>query len=208
MAIGVGGSQNLGGSDGGDKRRMLPPKFPANKTVRSPYQGFRHPPLYDPGRGHNLPLVPDTLRIGMFEILEDGEFDDYLLCKGYDPDTKKFLPEVKIAKPHLLQRTPFHGETVTLRDMEVSYEYQEQIGLRLAQVTASEEDGDTLQEFQRITEDYYKGDILQAIRARRSRSVDNTEWPNEEGVMFEWVDLNASGRAWAVTKENDSDQPG
>jgi len=134
----------------------------------------------------------------MFEILEDGEFDDYLLCKGYDPDTKKFLDEVKIAKPHLLQKTPFHGETVTLRDIEVTYEYQEQVGLRLARAVIEDEEEE---EYQRITEDYFKGDILKAIRARRSRSVDNTEWPIEEGVMFEWVDLNASGRAWAVTDE-------
>jgi len=196
MAIGVGGSQNLSGSDGGDKRRMLPPGFPSEKRVRSPYQGFQHPPLYDPGRGHNLPLVPDEVRIGMFEILEDGEFEDYLLCKGYDPATKKFLPEVRIAKPHLLQRTPFHLKTVTLRDMDVYYEYQEQIGLRRARVASI-----FAEEYQRITEDYYKGDILQAIRLRRSRNVDNTEWPSEEGVMFEWVDLNVSGRAWAVTDE-------
>jgi len=137
----------------------------------------------------------------MFEILEDGEFHDYLLCKGYDPDTGRTFSEIKIAKPHLLQKTPFHEKTVTLRDLEVTYEYLDQVGLRRAMATV---EGNNEDEWQRITEDYFPGDILLAIRARASRSVDNTEWPDGSDPPFEWVDLNVSGRAWAVTNERDS----
>ena len=49
------------------------------------------------------------------------EFDDYLTCEGYDPNTGKYFREVAVAKPYLLRKTPFDGESVTFGDMTVSY---------------------------------------------------------------------------------------
>jgi hypothetical protein len=198
MAIRVSGSNDFLGDDKGDQERMLPPQFPSERHARSPYKGFPRPMPFDAGRGHNLPLVPEPgPRVGLFQVLEGGINYDYILCAGFDPHTGKYLERVAVAKPFLLQRTPFDGETVTLRDMQVTYEYLGQEGLRIARAVI---DDDEVEELQRITEDYFHTDILSVARSMLRRDS-ATGMTDDEGREIEWVDLNFSGRAWAVVPE-------
>jgi hypothetical protein len=161
-------------------------------TCSIPEDPEREPFARNPGKG--IPIFSGGLRLALFEVL--SEEADYLVCKGYNPDTRKSLEQVHVAKPYLLQKKPFDGKTVQLRDMSVSYEYQSQVGLRIARATV---DGDEVEETQRITEDYIAGDVIIAVRAR-IECEDFTGWTDENGDPIEWVDLNFSGRAWAVTK--------
>ena len=217
------GGHGFNEGDGGDSGQRLPPGFPPQRLARSPYQGFQYPPMFDAGRGHNLPLVEDKFRIGLFTLLEESY--DYLVCEGYEPSEKRRYQEVYIAKPFLLRRQPFDKRMVKLRDMTVYYEYQPQVGLRkaygvpadngsvsalfnkegehtsdYAAIDKGEDDEDEIVEWQRITEDYVVGDTIAAIRAR-IQSADHTGIANSGGAAIGWVDLNFSGRAWAVTDE-------
>jgi hypothetical protein len=197
MAISVGGSQNLGGSGGGDQRRMLPPGFPSQKLAPSPYQGFQHPPLYDPGRGHNLPLVPDlpSSRVGLFKILENGIKDDYLICEGFDPNTDDFLRKVSVAKPYLLQRKPFDGKEGKVGSVDVSYEYVDGANGSLRIVRAVLTGDYPVTEHQRVTPHYAKDDIVLVVKC--AKKPPGEQWKDENGREIEWIDLNFGARAWA-----------
>jgi hypothetical protein len=123
------------------------------------------------------------LSVGLFTVIE--EFDDYLLCSGADTVTGKRYTQVAVAKPVLLQRTPFDGNGVDYGDIVVGYVFTE-IGMR----TASSDGLDD--ESQQITPDYFVDDRILAMRVGDSAT----------GVTgADWTDLNCGGRAWA--KVND-----
>lgn len=198
MAFSVGGSQNLGGSGGGDQRRMLPPGFPSQKLAPSPYQGFQHPPLYDAGRGHNLPLVPSVSELGTFTIQEGGIMDDYLLCEGFDPETKKFYSGLPVAKPRLLQKTPFNGKTFKRADRIFTLFYPVGPGWRIRVDRA--EQGGKQTSVEMIDEEYFAGDVLVAARINHKgadRSKEGAIPQTEDGLPVEWMDLNVGARTWA-----------
>lgn len=198
MAFSVGGSQNLGGSGGGDQRRMLPPGFPSQKAAPSPYQGFAHPPLYDAGRGHNLPLVPDILELGMFTIQENGIKDDYLLCGGFDPKAKKFYYDLPVAKPRLLQKTPFDRQTFERDGRVFTLYYPAGPGWRVrVEGTALQSD---VAHAEKIDEDYFVGDVIVAARTSyegQSHEEDGVIPRTEDGLLIDWMDLNVGARRWA-----------
>lgn len=189
MAINVG-------QGGGD--RQLPPQYPSPRFAPSPYQGFQHPPLFDPGRGHNLPLVPEeNAFLGLFTVEEDGEFDDYVLCEGIDPATGNRAIKIPVAKPHMLQKKPFDGETIQWSSYQVSYTYDENVrGKRTAE---AEVDSVTVREIQYITPEYFAGDLISVAKVNfQDLEVDGiTASLTDDGQPIEWIDLNMSGRVWA-----------
>lgn len=88
---------------------------------------------------------------------------------------------VEIAKPYLLQRTPFDGET---RD-GVTYTYTDG-------ETRSATDGVTTED-QVIVPAYVINDIIVAARL----TAENLK----NQLYAEWLDINADGRAWAAVEE-------
>jgi len=78
-------------------------------------------------------------RLGHYKIVE--ERDDYVICEGYDPNAKDPFAEItppafrkiEVAKPPLLQRTPWDGMTVEIGGVSYTYEYSNaEYGVRTA----------------------------------------------------------------------------
>ena len=109
-------------------------------------------------------------RLGLYHIVEERH--DYLICQGWNPNAKgtsaRFTPSafqpINVAKPSLLQKTGYHGQTVNLivdgTPTEVTFNYSSsEVGKRTA--TAGE-----VTEIQRITMDYLVGDTITAVEVR------------------------------------------
>lgn len=116
--------------------------------------------------------------------------DDYLVCTNFkydrneptDHDMTRGDDEtvtVNVAKPRLLQKTPFHNKTIEYHDATVTYNYN--LGVNGRQASAPNEDT----EKQYINPPYFKGDIIVARK-------DNTGY---EDVNY--IDMNEGGREWA-----------
>lgn len=146
----------------------------------------------------------EEFRLGGYRIIE--EKDDYLICKGLDPNAidpfgqhaPSVIRTIKVVKPSLLQRTPWDGKTVNLIvggvPTNVTFEYTG-IGVRIARATVDSEEAE---EVQRITMDYIPGDTLIAVKIRKNDAVDGVDVYSARGGRLSWVDLNMSGRCWAV----------
>lgn len=76
----------------GDKRRHRP------TTPHNPITGKRNP---------QGPPAPDLTRLATMQVVSLE--DDYLVCTGLDPETGKVMNDVLVAKPYLLQKTPWDG---------------------------------------------------------------------------------------------------
>ena len=91
--------------------------------------------------------IPDSpfpenkgFRLGQYTVVE--EHDDYLLCEGYNPNGKDpvgefnasvFRTQIKVAKPPALQRGAWDGQTITVGDVDYTYEYSDdEFGVRWA----------------------------------------------------------------------------
>lgn len=145
----------------------------------------------DPPAG---PMAAPILRTMV--VLEEG--DDLLLCAFFnygttpqlhDPDLGQDSSSLLfVAKPRLLQRTPFDGQTVTLNGIDVSYEYT---GNSERTASATGEDD----EDQFVTPPYFAGDI---ITVRRGPSG----YTDDDGDLVVWTDANEGGRQWAVKPDN------
>ncbi len=185
------------------------------------------PTFYDVGKGQYQPFLNDKeFRLGVFHMLE--EHDDYLICKGYDPNGSSPAPRtINVAKPSLLTRTPFDGQTVPLivegQLRDVTFEYSnDEVGKRTARCEIIRNEGEdneeveTIEEIQRITMDYIVGDTIVAVRVRQSPIIEGVdlyahasqpEYSDADPVSIGadgrllWVDLNFSGRCWAVSEE-------
>ena len=183
MAISVG---ETGGLD---------PAFRKRQVVKNPYSAFRKPPPFDPSKGHYAPLPGevDVVRLPVFTVLE--EFDDYLVCSGYDPYEDEQLTEVAVAKPYLLRRSPFDGQTIAFRDLTVTYAYSAVKGVRTATAIV---DGEVVTETQRITPDYFSGDVILGARVQKGAAEDHVGADDLDGNPIKWLDLGT--RAWAEEK--------
>ena len=154
---------------------------------------------------------PDSaqFRIGHYVILE--EFDDYLVCKGFDPNsqypfshhTPGIRKTIKVAKPSLLMRTPWDGTTVNLRVdgvlTDVTYAYDD---TELGKRTATWDGGE---ETQRIEVPYFPGDAIMAVEVARSSGYDGLKRStvaSEAGGRLTWMDVNNSGRRWKPDTED------
>lgn len=211
MTIKVGGGNGFINVGGNEKREAVsfgqPPKKPL-PAVENPF-----------------PEKMET-RLGLFKILEEKE--DYLICKGFDPNAERATPitrgafkKINVAKPPLLQQTRWDGQTVSLIvdgvATDVSFEYVG-VGVRIARATINES---IVEEVQRITMDYIVGDSLLCAQVREEGLLDgmgvyssaglpgftltSTSQNIAGGGRLTWLDFNVSGRCWAVS-ENESSE--
>jgi hypothetical protein len=99
--------------------------------------------------------------------------------------------EIDVAKPWLLQRTPFDGETIDYPGaggQSITYTYTNDF-------TRTANDGtDSITEL--VTPRYHEGELIVAVRIPVT-SVGGSE--GDEAVA--WMDLNTGARAWAKEPE-------
>lgn len=187
MGINAGGRR----SDGSGKRK--PRRFPRGQ-VKKPIQ---------PTEENPFPSDPE-FRFGVFKVEEIK--DDYLVCKGFNPRAKfpftEFTPaafaKVEIAKPPLLQRTPWDGETIEIDGTEYTYNYTDD-NTRTKSWTDEDENDQEVEE--NIDIPYFVDDILVAVEVRKNQVVDGmkvneTKVKNSNGALLSWVDINVSARKW------------
>ncbi len=81
---------------------------------RSPAPAFRQPAPYDPRKGRYARVGVEGIlsRVAMMQVVGDDEtvanedtHDNYVLCRGYDPETRKFYHSVACGKPYGLRGT-------------------------------------------------------------------------------------------------------
>lgn len=189
---------------------------------RSPAPAFRQPAPFNPVTGQFAMLGTgvDLTRVALMQVLE--EHDDYLICRGFDPETKRFYNEIPVAKPYLLQRTPWDGRTVTLPEETVEYSYTEPDEPEAGEVAVARERTESYSTSGtftvKIEPPYFVGDILVCVKPR-GRLGDSPGLPAgaDDGVdelnrvigimrteqdanrlqkVVEWVDLNVGARRW------------
>jgi len=173
----------------------LGPPFPRRRVKRGAYKGFRNPPPFNPLTGKYEPLADEASvgRIAFFTLVE--EFDDYLVCEGFDPLAGEQITAA-VAKPFLLQRSPFDGKSVDFNGLVVNYVYSE-AGVRQASGQVS---GTYVAETQAITPDYFVGDTVSVARVQIGQGNDSTGYTDADGLPIEWADLNVGARTWAVVE--------
>jgi len=149
---------------------------------------FGMPAPHDPKFGHAMPVGDFPLSIGVFTVLQ--VLDDYLICEGYDALTRKFYNNAAIAKPYLLQRTPWDEQTIDLGDYTVTYTY---INDYTRQIEGYENESSEAFEsaVESIDPPYFVGDRITAIR----RDVEAVQIGGEN---IQWEDLNLGARKWSA----------
>lgn len=192
---------------------------------------FQKPVPYDPRTGHHAPIGPpvvDMTRVQAFQVTGVG--NDYVGCRGYDPEARRFYDgasyPIYVAKPYLLQKTPWHGRTVSYGDLwstRCTYYYETDFGA-----------GDytyrhttnlvTKQKFVERCPTYLPGEIILCAKVHAWVS-DGTTTTNlgdavptrtsaDTGVYWDtarsfvgqtvsgnavaWADLNVAGRGWHI----------
>lgn len=142
--------------------------------------GFPNTP-FDPSKGKHYSLSNDK-QFYVLNILYI--YSDVLLCL----DLQNQL--AIIAKPYLLRRSPFDGETVD----GITYTYDTSVAGK-----RSATDGvDT--ESHLITPDYVVGEEIVAIRndANVYLYADTDGQPANAPAKARYIDMNTGGRCWAV----------
>lgn len=115
--------------------------------------------------------------------------DDYLTCSIYNAAQDSDGSNISVAKPYLLQQTPFDGLNTTYLDgQEVGYSYSTANSYTR---TATDQDTTTITETQFITPNYFVGEVLWCERSNTGLTDDNSA-----AIYFE--DVNTGARAWAV----------
>lgn len=193
--MGINAGSRKGGASG-QKR--------ANKAAR-PIQAVQERKPFLPLAENPFPFK-DIFRLGMFEVTEliNG---DYIECKGLDPNAKDPfsnttpstpLKRIKVARPPLLQRTPWDGEEVEIEGITYSYEYSSDYE-RTKSYT--DEDGNDQEDSEEINIPYFVGDTIIAAQLQRNAVqdgliVNEEKSRNQDDGLLTWVDLNVSGRDW------------
>ncbi len=81
---------------------------------KNPTPNFRMPPAYNPLTGERADLVRRGVvsRCAMMQVIGDDEteanedtHDNYVICRGFDPETKKFYHSIAVAKPYDVRGT-------------------------------------------------------------------------------------------------------
>ena len=68
---------------------------------------FRQPAPYNPLSGQHAPIgrsFPYS-RIAMMQVAEEDTHDNYVVCRGFDPECGRFLNTVNVAKPYGIRGT-------------------------------------------------------------------------------------------------------
>jgi hypothetical protein len=147
--------------------------------------------IYEESRNEYVVLNgSDSGNVALTAWIIREELNDYLKCVPFDYklsvptlhdenlglDNEAFI---KIAKPRLLQRTPFDSKTINYWNISVTYSYSI-IGVRTASSPGKNN------ETQIITPPYFIGDIIVARKAP-------TGYEN-----VDYIDINEGGRQWAL----------
>jgi hypothetical protein len=150
-----------------------------NRAVESLRHGV-NPPKQLSGKGA-------ATGAAMFQLV--SVHGDYVLAAEFDGVTAGTL-SIPVAKPWLLRRTPFDGES---RD-GITYTY----GGSASREGVDDDTSET--ETQLVVPSYVVGDVLFAIRTLRGTGV---TWSPVAGVTDPvlWLDLNIDARAWAKDSE-------
>jgi hypothetical protein len=79
----------------------------AYRKRRSPAPGFRQPSPYNPISGQFAKIGHPGIAssVVMMQIAEEDTHDNYVVCRGYDPETMKFYYQLSVAKPFGLRGT-------------------------------------------------------------------------------------------------------
>jgi len=188
---------------------------------RSPAPAFRVPAPFNPTQGVHAPLGRniDLTRVAMMQVLEDR--GDYLLCRGYDPEAEVFLNQVSVAKPLVLQTTPWDAKTYTIdgKEAEFTYNEPEDDGLTISRtIEYSWNDGEAHSHTveQTMSYPYFVGDILAAVKPKTKlgetpgvfdldlyeEDMELTDLEveimcDEDEKPIAWMDLNVAGRGWS-----------
>jgi hypothetical protein len=193
----TGGGRNTGGRKSSGEHRGFPPlRFLKQVKAQKPFLPIENP----------FPEIKE-FRMGVYKIIE--ERDDYIICRGYDPNSKfpssQYTPAahktIKVAKPSLLQRTVWENAAfVDIGDRRYTYVYSDtEYGVRTATwVPVDDTDGDETEEEQTIETAYFPDDVLVAVEIRATELVDGIDVESEVGGRLSWIDLNMSGRHWHV----------
>ena len=171
---------------------------------RPPAPAFRVPAPYNPMTGKHAPLgwLPDLTRVAMMQVLSVQ--DDYLICRGYDPEARLFLNLVAVGKPLLLQKTPWDGKTYSISGEDVTFTYEDDDTR-----TLDYSGGDTVR--QTMSYPYFVGELLGT--AKPVTTLGNTAGTlvgdncvltdataqilyDSSGNPIAWLDLNVGGRGW------------
>jgi hypothetical protein len=173
-------------ADGREIAAHATEKNAANIKVHHPVDVY-----YDAPTNRHVVKQADGVGIyGFFTILEEGIFPDYLLCSGIDPTTGEEYESIAVAKPYMLQRSPWQNREVDYPSgINVKYYYYSN-GTRRRVVDRDEDEDD---EYQIITPDYFAGDVLTVVRAQMPEQTSTGE-----GEAIEWMDLNTGARVWAI----------
>jgi len=148
---------------------------PGRKRIKHPGGRLKRTP-FDPITGKYLTRNDQELT-KVFQVVEESEDGDYIIClrdNEHSSDCSANL--VEVAKPYLLQQTPFDGLTVN----EVSYVYS-----GLGERTASKEGEDD--EVQTLAPSYYEGESIVVGRVHADSLFEEASG---------WFDMNTAGRRW------------
>jgi hypothetical protein len=79
----------------------------AFRKRRSPAPGFRQPAAYNPITGYFAPIGREGIvtRVAMMQVIEADTHANYLVCRGFDPESERFLNSVCVAKPYGVRGT-------------------------------------------------------------------------------------------------------
>lgn len=194
---GKGGIDRGGGKDDGAGGGSFSGK--GNKPRRK--IPFAPPPPKEPYQPIPDSPFPENkgFKLGQYRVVE--ERDNYVICRGFDPNAKDPFAEItpsayrtiKVAKPPILQRSAWDGQTVTIGGVSYTYTYTD-TGVRTAQWTNS---SGTQQQEERIDTPYLVDDLITAVEIRKNAGpVEGMEVTDEDGTRLRWLDLNVSGRHW------------
>lgn len=143
----------------------------------------------------NRQQPPTSAYYVQFVVLE--ELDDYLLCAFFSPPVNQngVIPQIYsselgqgqlaltyVAKPYLLQRTPWDNQTVTIQGNTTTFTYT-----GLGQRNAVTPTGTISQ---MISLPYFPGDIVTAV-------LGFSGYKDPNGSPVPWMDVNEGGRTWA-----------
>ena len=174
---------------------------------------------YNPMTGERNPQGPpavDMTRLAIMQIISSD--DDYLTCRGLDPDVGKFFEgDVLVAKPWLLQKTPWDAREVTYPGDVVTHTYT------TAEAREAAYDGGPTSQ-QTIEPPYFVGDLIVAAKPMtRIGETPGMPDPDDSPTVDEldrniiimtnglsgddlrhiaWMDTNAAGRRWTGSKGN------
>ena len=127
-------------------------------------------------------VPPPQIRLMKIQSIDD----DFLICRTWNGTTLG-PTDIKVAKPYMLRKTPFDGETRA----GITYTYTS-VGTRTA-------DDQTETEDQVIVPSYLANDEIIAILGTKGGT--NTTDGEEDPKKINWLDLNVDARAWAKEAE-------